>query len=120
MRRRRRGNGCTARATDPASVEPPRESEYNDTWSDVAFIALCRKAYGNIAGWQSPRGWTDGKETYAGMVEVSRALMKARHHFHKIKFWFKFRFSTATSVFDTQAALCYWVPIGGLAVAMCW
>jgi hypothetical protein len=36
------------------------------------------QAYGNIAGWQSPRAWREGSETYAGMVEVSRALMKAR------------------------------------------
>lgn len=49
---------------------------YNDTPSDLAFIALCRIAYGNLAGWQSSRSWTQGHETYAGMVEVSRALMR--------------------------------------------
>ena len=39
----------------------------------------CRKAYGRIAGFQSSRNWRDGDETYAGMVEVSRALMKVSH-----------------------------------------
>jgi hypothetical protein len=73
----RRDRAWIARATDPSTARVPNGDEYNDTWSDIAFIALCRKAYGNIAGWQSSRGWTDGKETYAGMVEVSRALMKA-------------------------------------------
>ena len=51
---------------------------YNDSPTDIAFIGLCRIAYGNIAGWQSPRSWTDGGETFRGMVEVSRALMKGR------------------------------------------
>lgn len=36
----------------------------------------CRKAYGSLAGWQSSKSWWKGHETYAGMVEVSRALMK--------------------------------------------
>jgi hypothetical protein len=87
--------------------------QYNDSWTDIAFIALCRIAYGNIAGWQSSRrwvagprhapsvasrcsptqrapdqpsavcraalcSWTDGPETFKGMVEVSRRLMKGR------------------------------------------
>ena len=39
-------------------------------------LACCRKAYGRIAGFQSSRDWRDGDETYAGMLEVSRALMK--------------------------------------------
>ena len=52
--------------------------EYQDSWSDVAFINMCRVAYGNIAGWQSARSWRDGRETFAGMVEVSRALMRGR------------------------------------------
>lgn len=43
---------------------------------DLLFIALCRKAYGNLANYQSPKGWWKGEETYAGMIEVSRALMK--------------------------------------------
>ena len=42
----------------------------NLTWS-------IRKAYGKLAGWQSERDWRNGPETYMGMVEVSRALMKA-------------------------------------------
>ena len=50
--------------------------QYTTSSTDAAFIALCRKAYGNIAGWQSDRDWNDGEETYKGMVEVSRALMK--------------------------------------------
>lgn len=77
--RRRRCNSkrvLSARSTDATPNASSEETSYNDTWSDIAFIALCRKAYGNIAGWQSPRSWADGKETYAGMVEVSRALMK--------------------------------------------
>lgn len=49
---------------------------YQDTPTDLAFIALCRLAYGKLAGWQSPRPWSEGHETYAGMVEVSRALMR--------------------------------------------
>ena len=61
------------------SEAPAREQaevQYKDGWTDIAFIGLCRKAYGNIAGWQSPRGWKDGRETYKGMVEVSKAMMK--------------------------------------------
>ena len=54
--------------------------QYNTSATDAAFIGLCRKAYGNIAGWQSDRDWKDGDETYTGMVEVSRALMKVQIH----------------------------------------
>ena len=54
--------------------------QYNTSATDAAFIGLCRKAYGNIAGWQSDRDWKDGDETYKGMVEVSRALMKVQFH----------------------------------------
>ena len=36
------------------------------------------QAYARIAGWQSDRPWKDGPESYMGMVEVSKALMKAR------------------------------------------
>lgn len=50
--------------------------EVNDSWTDILFIALCRTAYGNISGFQSNRSWIDGVETYKGMVEVSRSLMK--------------------------------------------
>lgn len=53
--------------------------EYKDSLTDVLFIGLCRKAYGALAGWQSERDWWNGAETYQGMVEVSRALMKARN-----------------------------------------
>ena len=54
------------------------EVVYKDSWTDLAFIALCRRAYGDLAGWQSSRSWRDGTETFAGMVEVSRALMKGK------------------------------------------
>lgn len=54
------------------------EVEYKDSPTDLLFIALCRVAYGRLAGWQSPRSWTDGPETFKGMVEVSRALMRGR------------------------------------------
>ena len=29
--------------------------EYKDSWSDVQFINLCRRAYGSLANYQSPR-----------------------------------------------------------------
>ena len=66
-----------------AAVPAPKPSEqadveYVDTWSDVQFINMCRRAYGGPAGWQSPRSWEDGSETYQGMLEVSRALMKVK------------------------------------------
>ena len=44
----------------------------------VAFIALCRTAYGRLAGWQSPASWTDPDETFAGMTDVSRALLRSK------------------------------------------
>ena len=59
-----------------AAVQEQDEVRYKDSWTDIAFIGLCRKAYGNIAGWQSPRDWKQGEETYRGMVEVSKAMMK--------------------------------------------
>lgn len=88
-----------------ASSDPLRKEHqvtYKTTATDVAFIGMCRKAYGRIAGrrptgflastrkrqgavdrrslfcagWQSSKDWKDGDTTYAGMVEVSRALMK--------------------------------------------
>ena len=55
------------------------EVQYKDTWSDIQFINLCRRAYGNLAGWQSSKDWNDGEQTYQGMLEVSRALMKVIH-----------------------------------------
>ena len=76
-----------------------QKTVYRDSWADIAFIAMCRKAYGALAGWQSPRGWIEGKETFAGMVEVSRALMKGRSAeqqrdaviagFPKVPAWFR-------------------------------
>ena len=60
-------------------LEPTTEGVvYKTSSTDVAMIGMCRKAYGRIADYQSDRDWKDGDETYAGMVEVSRALMKAR------------------------------------------
>ena len=64
------------RAQAPPAEDQQEQVEYKDTWSDVQFINMCRKAYGNLAGWQSPREWQNGVETYQGMLEVSRALMK--------------------------------------------
>nr|AFI78792.1 putative D27 protein [Chlorokybus atmophyticus] len=55
-----------------------------------------RQAYGNVAGWQSPRSF---KEGYLGMVEVSHSLMrnkaaKQQHEavlqgFPKVPEWFR-------------------------------
>ena len=70
----RRKITCGAQAN--SAEEQQEDVEYKDTWSDVQFINMCRTAYGNLAGWQSPRDWKDGSETYQGMLEVSRALMK--------------------------------------------
>lgn len=59
----------------------PAETEevlYQDSWTDILFIALCRIAYGNISGFQSKKGWIDGHETFQGMVEVSHSLMQGR------------------------------------------
>ena len=64
------------RAQAPPAENQQEQVEYKDSWSDVHFINMCRKAYGNLAGWQSPREWQNGLETYQGMIEVSRALMK--------------------------------------------
>ena len=65
-------------SSQPAPPPRPPPPAYADSWPDRAFIALCRLSYGKLAAWQSPRSWTDGEESYRGMVEVSRALMKAR------------------------------------------
>lgn len=114
--------GCAVRQQNEAASTSGREDldiEYKDSLTDIAFIALCRKAYGNLAGtplkkhpagsrygglgssrmqgcavlcvasrselaslclsgWQSERSWTQGNETFKGMVEVSKALMKVR------------------------------------------
>lgn len=45
---------AAAGAGDPQGAA---EVEYIDSWGDIAFIGLCRIAYGNIAGWQSSRRW---------------------------------------------------------------
>jgi hypothetical protein len=68
------GPAAAPSGADPAA--PP--VDYADSSSDIAFINACRVTYGRLAGWQSPRAWDSGLETYAGMVEVSRALMAAR------------------------------------------
>ena len=64
------------KAVPPPAEDQQERVEYNDSWTDLQFINMCRKAYGNLAGWQSPREWQNGEETYQGMIEVSRALMK--------------------------------------------
>lgn len=43
-----------AAASSGGSAE---EVEYKDSLTDLMFIALCRVAYGRLAGWQSPRRW---------------------------------------------------------------
>lgn len=66
-------------AANPTPEAPEQaDVKYVDTWSDVQFINMCRRAYGGLAGCQSPRSWKDGPETYQGMLEVSRALMKVQ------------------------------------------
>ena len=65
---------CNAQANPPEQQQ--EDVEYKDSWSDIQFINMCRTAYGNLSGWQSPRDWKNGPETYQGMIEVSRALMK--------------------------------------------
>ena len=67
-----------ALSSSPTSAPPPPPPpyEYRDSLSDIAFIALCRLSYGKLAGFQSDRSWKEGDETYRGMVEVSRALMR--------------------------------------------
>lgn len=60
----------------PRANTEDEDIQYVDTWSDVQFINICRRAYGGLAGWQSPRNWKEGHETYQGMIDVSRALMK--------------------------------------------
>lgn len=63
-------------STTTTPPQPPQPYEYHDSFTDVLFIALCRLSYGKLAGFQSQKGWSDGEETYKGMVEVSRALMQ--------------------------------------------
>ncbi len=102
QRQEQRGNRSFAGALR-ASANVETEVEYVDSWSDIAFIALCRKAYGNIAGWQSQRDWKDGKETYAGMVEVSRALMKVRSFQMRPLLW-----GTGYSASDGKVRVLMW------------
>ena len=76
------GGGGDEPAAPPAAAASPASSSsavvYQDSLTDLGMIALCRVAYGNIAGWQSSRSWTDGADTFAGMVEVSRRLIRGR------------------------------------------
>lgn len=60
----------------PPGVQNAEHIPWKDSATDVAFIGMCRKAYGNLAGCQSDADWQDGAESYRGMIEVSRALMK--------------------------------------------
>ena len=81
----RRSKICQAVASDESVKDDV--VQYKTSSTEAAFIAMCRKAYGSIAGWQSDRDWKDGDETYKGMVEVSRALMKvAAFPFQEHKF----------------------------------
>ncbi|GMH46052.1 hypothetical protein BSKO_14016 [Bryopsis sp. KO-2023] len=72
------GNRKARKSEVKASSGEKSSPQYDDSLTDVAFIGLCRRAYGELSGWQSEKGWLDGEETYKGMVEVSRALMKGR------------------------------------------
>ena len=49
------GAAAGSAAAPPAAAAAAAAVEYDDNWSDVAFIALCRIAYGRIAGYQSSR-----------------------------------------------------------------
>ena len=60
-------------ASSPSASTP---TVCRDSRSDLFFIAMCRQAYGRLAGWQSPKNYEE--ESYEGMVEVSRALMRGR------------------------------------------
>jgi hypothetical protein len=60
----------------PPGVQDAERIPWQDSSTDVAFIGMCRKAYGKLAGWQSDADWKDGAESYRGMIEVSRALMR--------------------------------------------
>jgi hypothetical protein len=71
----RRRTACRA-AADRNDAPPP--APYPSDGLTLAFIAACRRAYGRLAGWQSPRRFDDAAESYAGMVEVSRALLRSR------------------------------------------
>ena len=62
----------------PPGVQDAERIPWQDSSTDVAFIGMCRKAYGKLAGWQSNADWKDGVESYRGMIEVSRALMRVR------------------------------------------
>mmetsp|Transcript_4642 Transcript_4642/g.13339 ORF Transcript_4642/g.13339 Transcript_4642/m.13339 type:complete len:319 (+) Transcript_4642:171-1127(+) len=62
----------------PPGAEGATRIPHRDSKTDVAFINVCRRAYGRLAGWQSDKGWEDGPTTYRGMIEVSRALMKGK------------------------------------------
>ena len=87
-----RGRGSTAPraaaddSAQPYQIPPPpgmqnaEVVEYTDSATDLAFIGMCRRAYGDLAGWQSDAGWDSGPETYRGMIAVSRALMQVGDH----------------------------------------
>lgn len=62
----------------PAGVTAAESIPYRDSKTDIAFINMCRRAYGSLAGWQSSAAWDEGPASYRGMIEVSRALMKGK------------------------------------------
>jgi len=78
VQRKRQLVRASKQRSSEEQLKASEDVSYEDGPTDIAFIALCRKAYGNLAGWQSEKSWTDGAETYAGMVEVSRMLMKGK------------------------------------------
>ena len=58
--------------------------EYKDSWSDVQFINLCRRAYGGLANYQSPRSWKDGQETYKVRCAAPWASLPSRSRSHAL------------------------------------
>lgn len=62
----------------PPGVTGAEVIQYTDSRTDIAFINMCRRAYGSLAAWQSDAPWDNGPASYRGMIEVSRALMKGK------------------------------------------
>lgn len=75
------GEGANNTGANNTGTNRKNNDEYtyeNDSITDVMFIGMCRLAYGKISGFQSSKSWWNGKETFAGMIEVSRSLMKGK------------------------------------------
>jgi hypothetical protein len=74
-------NAVPERESETTTTDPVRKMvvEHTDSVTDILFIAACRLFFGKKANFQSPRSWTNGDDTFRGMVEVSRALMKGKN-----------------------------------------